>query len=182
MDAAGVEIDQEIRWDLVRQLNRYDRPGSAALIDAELARDKSESGQLSALGARVGRPDAAAKARYLAKVQALDGSEPYSRLRVIMANLYPGGQRDLAEASAEQRLASLAAIDAKADPVFMRTYANSMIPSACTAASVARLERAVATQTALGAGTRRALVGEHEADARCLAVREAFVASGVAGK
>ena len=182
VDAAGVEIDQEIRWDLVRQLNRYDRPGSAALIDAELARDKSESGQLSALGARVGRPDAAAKARYLAKVQALDGSEPYSRLRVIMVNLYPGGQRDLAEASAEQRLASLAAIDAKADPVFMRTYANSMIPSACTAASVARLERAVATQTALGAGTRRALVGEHEADARCLAVREAFDASGVAGK
>ena len=70
VDAAGVEIDQEIRWDLVRQLNRYDRPGSAALIDAELARDKSESGQLSALGARVGRPDAAAKARYLATVQA----------------------------------------------------------------------------------------------------------------
>jgi aminopeptidase N len=182
VDPAGVEVDQEIRWDIIRQLNRYDRPGSAALIDAELARDKSESGQLSALGARVIRPDAEAKAKYLATVQALDGSEPYSRLRVIMFNLYPSGQTALSEASAAQRLETLAAIDAKADPVFMRTYAGSMIPSSCTAASVARLEQAMAAKDPLGAGTRRALVGEHESDARCLAIRRAFDASGVAKK
>ena len=182
VEVAGVEVDQEMRWDIIRLLNRTDRPGSAALIDAELARDKSESGQLSALAARVGRPDAAAKAKYLQTVQALDGSEPYSRLRVIMANLYPGGQRQLAEATAEQRLQTLAAIDAKADPVFMRTYAGTMIPSACTAASVARLQQAMDTMTTLRAGTRRSLIGDHEGDARCLAIREAFEASGVAKK
>jgi aminopeptidase N len=182
MDTAGVEVDQETRWDIIRVLNRADRPGSAALIEAELARDTSESGQLSALAARVSRPDAAAKAKYLQTVQSLDGSEPFSRLRVIMANLYPGGQRDLAEATAEQRLQTLAAIDAKADPVFMRTYTGTMIPSACTAASVARLQKAMDTMTSLRAGTRRSLVGDHEGDARCLAIREAFDASGVAKK
>ena len=180
VDTAGVDVDQELRWDVIRQLNRYDRPGSAALIDAELARDKSEAGQLSALGARVGRPDPAAKAKYLATVQSLDGSEPFSRLRVIMSNLYPLGQTELAEATADQRMAALVTLQAKADPVFMRSYAGNMIPSACTAASVARLEKAVATMTTLAAGTRRSLLGEHESDARCLALRQAFDASGIA--
>ena len=182
VDAAGVDVDQETRWDIIRQLNRFDRPGSAALIDAELARDTSESGQLSALAARVSRPDAEAKAKYLQTVQSLDGSEPFSRLRVIMGNLYPGNQRALADATAEQRLQTLAAIDAKADPVFMRTYAGLMIPSNCTAASVARLQQAMDSMTTLRAGTRRSLVGEHEGDARCVAIREAFDASGVAKK
>ena len=87
-------------WDIIRQLNEYDAPGSAALIDAELARDASESGQLNALAARVLRPDPAMKAKYLATVQSLDGSEPFSRLRVIMYSLFPGSQQALAEASA----------------------------------------------------------------------------------
>ncbi len=174
------EVDQETRWDIISQLNRYDVAGSAALIDAELAKDKSESGQLSALAATVIRPDPAIKAKWLATVQALDGSEPYSRLRVVMFSLFPGGQKDLAQASAEQRLQSLAQIDAKADPVFMRSYAGLMIPSSCTAASVARLQKALADNPGLSAGTRRSLLGVHEGDARCLAIREAFDASGVA--
>ena len=176
-DTAGVAIDQEMRWDIIRQLNEYDAPGSAALIDAELARDASESGQLNALSARVLRPDPAVKAKYLATVQSLDGSEPFSRLRVIMYSLFPGSQQALAEASAEQRLQTLAAIDAKADPVFMRTYSGSMIPSGCTAESVARLEAFIAAKPALSAGTQRDLLGAHEGDARSLAIRQAFEAS-----
>ena len=177
---ADADVDQETRWDIIRQLNRYDVPGSAALIDAELAKDKSESGQLSALAAQVSRPDAAVKAKWLATLQSLDGSEPFSRLRVAMTYLYPGGQSALAEASAEQRLQSLAAIDAKADPVFMRTYAGRMLPKSCTAASAARLQKALADNPGLSAGTKRSLLGEQENDARCVAIRQAFDASGVA--
>ena len=79
------------------------------------------------------RPDAATKAEWLAKVQALPTTElPYAKLRVAMASLYPSGQEALAEASAQQRLDSLAALDAKADRVFMRSYGGSMVPSTCT--------------------------------------------------
>lgn len=171
---AGVEIDQETRWSIIEQLNRYDIAGSQALIAKELAKDSSENGQLSALSATVIRPDAKTKAETLAKVQALDNSEPYSRLRVMMGSLFPSGQNALAETSAAQRLSTLAAIDAKADPVFMRTYAGLMIPSACTAESVARLEAAIAKETSLTAGTRRSLLIAHEEDARCLAMRKIY--------
>ena len=52
-----------------------------------------------------------------------------------------------------------------------------MIPSGCTAESVARLEAFIAAKPALSAGTQRDLLGAHEGDARCLAIRQAFEAS-----
>ena len=174
VDARGIEIDQDIRWSIIEQLNQNAVPGSEALIAQEQARDKSESGQLSALAATVSRPDAATKAAWLAKIQSLDNSEPYSRLRTAMGALYPGGQGKLAEASADQRLATLADIDKKADRVFMRSYAGSMIPSSCTPASVDRLANAIATNTTLSAGTRRSLLLRHENDVRCVGIRAAF--------
>ncbi|MBC7657012.1 MAG: aminopeptidase N, partial [Frankiaceae bacterium] len=120
VDAGGLEIDQEFRWDIIQQLNRIDVPGSEALIARELERDKTENGQLSALSASTIRPDAAMKAQWLAKLQKMDGSEPFSRLRVVMGNLYPASQAALAEPSAQMRLDTLPQIDKTADPVFLR--------------------------------------------------------------
>lgn len=173
-DAAGVEIDQDIRWSIIEQLNRANVAGSEALIKQELARDNSESGQLSALGATVIRPDAATKTAWLTKIQSLDNSEPYARLRAAMGAMYPGGQETLDETTAAQRLATLADIDKKADRVFMRSYAGSMIPSTCTAASVDRLAKAIDSNTTLSAGTRRSLLLAHENYVRCVAIRAAF--------
>ena len=177
VDAGGLEIDQEFRWDIIEQLNRMNVAGSEALIAKELERDKSEIGQLSALSAATVRPDAAMKADWLAKVQKMDGSEPFSRLRVVMRNLYSAGQSALSEPSAQMRLDTLPQIDKTADPVFLRSYASSMIPTGCSAASVARLQKAVETLTTLSPGTRRELLSKHESDSRCLAVRNSFDAS-----
>ena len=176
---AGVEIDQELRWAIISALSRNDVPGSEALIAEEARRDGSERGQLAALAASVIRPDAAIKAAWLTKIQSLDKSEPYSRLRTVMTSLFPTGQEALEEASAAQRLATLADIDGKADPVFMRSYSGSMIPATCTAASVARLQSAIAANQPLSARTRRSLLLAHVGDARCVAIRQAFEASGV---
>ena len=173
-DAGGVEIDQELRWSIIEQLNRHAVSGSEPLIARELEHDKSENGQLSALAAAVVRPDPARKTAWLAKIQALDDSEPFSRLRVAMGSLYPAGQGSLEEATAGQRLESLARIDQAADPVFKRSYAGNMIPATCTAASAARLERAIAAGAGLSAGTRRALLSAQEEDVRCVAIRKAF--------
>ena len=173
-DAGGVALDQELRWAIIEQLNRHATPGSDTLIAQELSRDKTEIGQLSALSASAVRPDATVKATLLAKVHAFDGSEPYSRLRVAMGNLYPAGQESLSEATADSRVLSLARTDKAADPVFMRTYSATMIPRTCNAASVARLERTIAASDALSAGTRRALLTAREEEQRCVAIRSKF--------
>ncbi len=170
----GMPISQDLRWQLITVLNRYDHPNSDALVAAELARDKSDSGQSSALRARVSRPDPAVKAAWLAQIEDPKTSTPFPKLRVAMGSLFPVEQMDLAEPSAEQRLAKLPAIDKASNPVFMRSYAASMIPATCTAANVARLEKAIASYQDLSAGVMRTLKDKHEQAARCVAIKNAM--------
>jgi aminopeptidase N len=71
-----------------------------------------------------------------------------------MENLYPAEQRALAEQTAAQRLATLARVDQSAGPVFMRTYANALLPTACAGQRHA---------SASGAGSDQDAVGRHHA-------------------
>lgn len=170
----GVNMDQDLRWDLVSTLNRFNYPGSAAMIDAESARDKSDSGQSEALAARVVRPDAAIKAEWQANINDVKTTVPFPRLRTAMGALYPPEQMALSEATAAQRLENLAAIDKASNPVFMRSYAQSMIPAGCTDASVARLDKAIAGNPGLSAFTMRSLRERREDAMRCVSIKKAL--------
>ena len=73
-------------------------------------------------------------------------------------------------------LAKLPAIDKAAGPVFMRSYAGSMIPASCTPASVQRLSKAADQMKDLSAGTRRSLLDTLQEDQRCVAIKKALTA------
>jgi aminopeptidase N len=143
------------------------------LISAELARDKSDTGQSAALAATVVRPDPSTKAEWLAKVKDLKTALPFSRVRVAMNSLYPVEQRALSETTAAERLKTLPVIDKTAGPVYMRSFAE-MIPASCTPASVKRLESAAAQYRDLSTSTRRALLTAHQEDKRCLMIKQAM--------
>jgi aminopeptidase N len=168
-------VGQDLRWAMIRRLNRFDHPGSAELARAEAARDQSDSGQAAALAAAVIRPDPATKAEWLARVEDLKTALPFSRVRIAVANLYPVEQSVLSDASAEARLARLPAIDKAAGSVYLRSY-GAMIPANCTPASAKRLEAAAAQYRDLSAGMRRALLTAHQEDKRCLMIRQAMTA------
>jgi aminopeptidase N len=177
---AGLEVGQDQRWTIITRLNRFDYPGSAALIAAEQARDGSDAGQAAALAATVVRPDPAVKREWLAKVQDPATALPFSKLRVAIGSLYPVEQAALNEATAGERIASLPALDQRAGPVFMRSY-TQLIPATCNAASVKRLDDAAANYTQLAAGTRRALLTLREEDQRCVAISRAMTAGAPKG-
>jgi aminopeptidase N len=170
----GLNVNQDLRWAIVGRLNRFAYPGSAALVEAELARDKSDAGQAAALAATVSRPDPKTKAEWLSTVEDLETRLPFSKVRTAMHHLYPAEQNRLSEQSAQQRLGRLAAIDKAAGPVYMRAYGGSMIPASCTPASVQRLTKAAAQMKDLSAGTRRALLDTLQEDQRCMAIRQAM--------
>jgi aminopeptidase N len=172
----GVTVNQDLRWEIIEKLNRRAYPGSAELISAEAARDKSDAGQAAAIAAEAARPDAATKARWLATIQDTKTALPFSKVRVAMNSLYPSEQGVLAEASADARLAQLAVLDKSAGPVYMRAYAGAMIPANCTPASVARLDKAAASMTELSALTRRSLLNKQEEDQRCVAIKRLMTA------
>lgn len=172
----GLNISQDQRWAIINRLNRFDVPGAAGLVELESARDKSDTGQGAALAATVVRPDPKLKSEWLGTVQDLKTKLPFSRIRTAMGAMYPVEQRKLAEQTASERLARLPAIDKAAGPVFMRSYAGTMIPTGCTAQSVQRLQRAADTMKDLSAGTRRALLDTLQEDQRCVAIKKAITA------
>ena len=170
----GLNVGQDVRWEIVKRLNRYAYPGSAALLAAEQERDKSDSGQAGALAATVIQPDAKVKAEWLANIGDLQTKLPFSKIRIAMENMYPPEQFALNELSANQRLATLGQLDKAAGPVFMRSYAIAMIPATCTPASVQRLNAEILKSKDLSAGTQRSLLVTHQEDERCVAIKKAM--------
>ena len=170
----GLNVSQDLRWSIIRRLNRYNVAGAAALVESEAARDKSDTGQAAAIAATVVRPDAQVKSQWLATVEDLQTKQPFSKIRTAMNSLYPAEQGALSEQTANARLAKLGQIDKDAGPVYMRSYAGSLIPATCTPASVKRLEAAAGKYTELSAGTRRALLDTLQEDGRCLSIKQAM--------
>ena len=83
----GLNVSQDLRWSIIRRLNRYNVAGAAALVEAEAARDKSDTGQAAAIAATVVRPDAQVKAQWLATVEDLQTKQPFSKIRTAMGEL-----------------------------------------------------------------------------------------------
>jgi len=172
----GLAMNQDLRWAIIGRLNRYNYPGAAALVEAEQARDKSDTGQAAALSAVVSRPDPAVKTEWLGTVQDLQTKLPFSKVRTAMEHLYPAEQHDLAEQTASARLARLPQLDKTAGPVYMRAYGPTLIPAGCTPASVQRLQSAANAGKDLSAGTRRALLDALQEDQRCVTIKQAMTA------
>ncbi len=164
-------ISQDIRWNIIAQLSRYQHKEATTLINQELLRDSSDTGAKSALYAQIIAPNAQVKAQWLAKIQQKDSGIPFSKIRTAMAAMYTSEQVELDEQTADKRLATLTAIDKENGPVFMRSYSRSLIPATCSQTSVNRLENAIEKLTELSAGTRRNLLLSHQADQRCLMIK-----------
>ncbi len=169
----NLTISQDIRWDIIAQLSRYQHKKAAELINHELTLDSSDTGEKSAIYAQVIAPNSQVKSDWLAKIQLKESNIPFSKLRTAMSALYPSEQSYLNEQSASSRMTSLSAIDKANGPVFMRGY-NQLIPATCSEVSITRLSKAVNELTTLSAGTKRSLLIKQQADKRCLMIKNAM--------
>lgn len=166
----NLTISQDIRWDIIAQLSRFQHSKATELITHELTLDSSDTGEKSAIYARIIAPSANVKTDWLAKIQQQNSKLPFSKLRTAMSALYPSEQSNFNEQSAVQRMSSLTTIDKNNGPVFMRSYSN-LIPATCNDVSVARLDKAVAELTDLSASTKRSLLIKQQEDKRCLMIK-----------
>nr|WP_210725590.1 aminopeptidase N [Candidatus Colwellia aromaticivorans] len=166
----GLTISQDIRWEIITQLSRFEHPKSTELIAQELTLDSSDTGEKSAIRAQVIAPNAKVKIDWLAKIQKKNSDIGFSKLRTAMSALYPSEQSRFNEQSATQRMLSLTEIDKANGPVFMRSY-NNLIPATCSEVSVARLATAVIELTELSTGTKRSLLIKQQEDQRCLLIK-----------
>jgi aminopeptidase N len=166
----NLTINQDMRWDIIAQLSRFQHAKANKLITEELNSDSSDTGEKSAIYARVIAPDERVKQKWLATIQQKDSKLAFSKLRTAMNALYPSEQTHFNEQSADQRIASLSDIDKNNGPVFMRSY-SQLIPATCNEKSIARFAQAVNELTTLSAGTKRSLLIRQQADQRCLMIK-----------
>ncbi len=169
ISSAKKPLDQDIRWRIIRQLNRYVLGDAQALIKTELQRDPSDSGQKAAISAEVIRPIASVKREWLAKIFA--NKLTFSKLRTAMTYLYPSEQQLLSKASAEQRISMLNQLD-KFGPVYMRSYSTSMIPTTCTQSGITQLEKVLSNSKSLSDLLKRNLLELKQEEQRCVLIKE----------
>lgn len=166
-------ISQDIRWQIIAQLSRFQHIEAKELIEHELVFDNSDAGEKSAIYARVIAPNKQVKTDWLAKIQQENNELPFAKLSTAMSALYPSEQIGLSEQSANQRMATLLSLDKSRGQVFMRGYSN-LIPATCNPNSVTRLDVAIKEFTNISAGTMRSLLIKHQEDKRCLMIKNAI--------
>jgi aminopeptidase N len=134
---AGLAVDTELRWHLVKELAALGAVGEDA-VDAELARDPTAAGRLHALTARAARPDAAAKARAW-QAATTDTSLSNHETEAVAAGIWRPGQDELLGGYVGRYVAELPALWAARGPQLAGALARLLFPSTLVRADV--LER-----------------------------------------
>jgi len=171
----GIILNQDYRWNIIYQLNRYDFENSLSLIEKELLKDTGDSGQKQSLAAKAVRPDGNAKAKWLEQIHRSKPELPFPKLRRVIGNLYTSEQNELVEQTADKILTKLPVLDAEQGPIFMRSYTRSLIPATCNDASVERLNKAIKDNPNLSNISTRALLIAHQEDERCVLIGSKFL-------
>lgn len=128
-DARLPKLSQTQRWNIIKQLNRYDYPQSTRLIENEAKKDPSMQGKVAKLLAYVVKPVATEKRHTLESLTRL----PAEIQRQVMANIYPPEQGLLRAATVEERLAFITKANDKIKnhPHFFENYSQYLTPDFC---------------------------------------------------
>ena len=177
----GLALDQNSRWNIIRQINRYDHIKSKSLLLAEQKKDDSQSGVNSSTAALVSRPEANIKRRWLTRIQSDERLDDLT-LDTVISHLYPEEQKQLSAATSELRMESLSELDNRKGAAFMQRYAHYLIPTQCDYSGIANLEKALdqysisrvqaSDKPALSSVTYNALLKVHQEEVRCVLIKE----------
>ena len=167
----GREFDQDRRWTALRILSAEGHDRVDQLLAVEKKRDPTDDGRRRVLAVEAARPDMAVKRAIIDDVLNRESANSYAMQRTSMGSMFPAGQEELHEALADEILAQILDEERNPDPAFYsraRGFAAYLIPTNCTAASVARLKTAVAQHENSRASIRDYLADRHEDDALCV--------------
>jgi len=167
---AGLAVDTDLRWTLVRALAALGRLDEAA-VDAELARDRTALGQRNALTARACLPDATAKERAWVAATG-DTSLSNHESHALAAGFWCTGQDELLRPYVDRYVQDLPGLWATRSPEVVGRLTERLFPSTLVEAEVLdRTESLVVDSHPPGL---RRLVAEQRDDlARALRARAA---------
>ena len=171
----GLAIDPERRWGVVTRLCSVGHPRAEALLAEEASRDTSERGERSAFGARVARPNAAAKAEAWDMFRRDTGAR-LDLLREGMGAFHWPNQQTLLAPYTDRYFEDLTPATSQRDLHYAAAFVRSLYPSSqVTPATVERTKSFLATRGDLPVHLRRGLVERQAEMERALRVRATVV-------
>ena len=150
----GVVLDAELRWHVVRRAAALGVLDEDAL-DAELARDRTASGEREAEAARAALPTAAAKARAWASVT--DGEPTAAQVRSVGAGFWQADQEQVLRPYVDVYLAALPGWWGGGSAQLSSSATTALFPRSLVDQDVAARVQAVLATPDLAAGLRRLL-------------------------
>ncbi len=168
---AGLVLDQDRRWALLEALSAHALAGIKTMLERELQRDPSSSGQKAYIAARAAVPDLENKRLWLTKIQDEKTTLPLAKLRAAMGHLYPADQSEFRQALLSHVLEPLAELDRKRGQQYLRFYTRYLIKGYCTADSIEALRKAIDKNYRSSLGTTKALKIALQEDRRCLNIK-----------
>jgi aminopeptidase N len=164
----GLTIDQDKRWNILAQLNRYQHGNYEALLEAEKAKDNSDSGIKSAIYAEVLRPEEQVKAKWFNVVVNNPDNLKLSTLRYIMWGLFPSEQGKLEAPYKAKILAHIPKLNEGSDLELLSAFTGSMLPRECTAESEAELAKLVVEYKDMKPQALKSVKAQHQNVGRCV--------------
>jgi aminopeptidase N len=172
LDGRGpAALDQDRRWLALQRLSALGDPGAAALIEAEAARDRSDTGAKAALAARAAAPGEANKRLWLTSVSDPASAASLGDQRAVMDALFPREQSALRRTLAPEFYAALPRLAAVKDDEFLSAYASALEPTGCSSATAAALGAFLRGHPALPASAAKHLKIARAEDERCARAR-----------
>ncbi len=168
---AGLEVDTDLRWELLIALAAGGRAGGVE-IDRELARDATAAGERAAASARAARPTAEAKQAAWASVVESDDLSSAIQVSVI-AGFGRVHERSLLEPFVEPYFSALGAIWATRTASTARRVAVGLYPTLLARPSlVERTDRFLASLGPDRAGLRRLTLENRDGVLRAIRAQE----------
>jgi aminopeptidase N len=168
----GITIDQDKRWTLIAKMNRYQHGNYQALLSTEAKKDITDSGVKSAIYAEVIRPEAEVKEKWFNIVINNPDKLKLSTLRYIMWGLFPGEQQALEAPYKAKILAHIPKLNEGSDLGLLESFADSMLPTQCNAASEAELAQLIKDYSGMKPQVLKTVKASHQQIGRCVKALE----------
>ncbi|RKS73813.1 aminopeptidase N [Motilibacter peucedani] len=163
----GLEVDTDLRWDLLHALVAGGRLGDEA-VEAELERDKTATGERHAAAARAARPTAEAKASAW-KAIFEDADLPNSLLVATVGGFAQAGQEQLVAPYVERYFEALEPTWASRTNETAQTIVVGLYPTLLASEELlARTDRWLAEAGSAPASLRRLVLESRDGVARAL--------------
>lgn len=172
----GLDVDQDRRWQLIRQLAVGGEVAVDVLVEQELLKDRSDRGKQLALAIRAALPGVENKRDWLMKIQQVDNAFTLAEKKQIMMALFSRQQQVEQRTLLGDVLSPITRLSEQEKNQFLKNYSRHLIRGSCTQSSLMMLQekladKSVDTLSSLHVAVTKALRIAVQRNKKCMAVR-----------